>query len=151
MREKLQEALKESLRNGDKVRCATLRLVMAAVKDRDIEARSKGTVRSIGDDEIMVLLQGMIKQRRESIKIYDDAGREELSAGEREEIGIIENFLPEQMDEAAIEKAVEEAISSLGAGSLKEMGKIMAELRKNYAGVMDFGRAGFHTKQKLSR
>ena len=129
---------------------ATLRLILAALKDRDIASRSKGQTDGIGEDEILSMLQTMIKQRRESIEMYDKGGREELSKQEGEEIAIIERFLPAQMNDAAIEEATGKTIESVGASGLKEMGKVMAALRAKYAGQMDFAKAGAIAKKLLS-
>jgi uncharacterized protein YqeY len=150
LRENLNDELKKSMLAKDQQATATLRLIMAALKDRDIAARSKGQNDGIGEDEILSMLQTMIKQRRESIEMYKKGGREELADRENEEIKVIERFLPAQMDDAAIEGAVAEAIKAAGAGSLKEMGKVMAALREQYAGQMDFAKAGAVAKKLLS-
>jgi uncharacterized protein YqeY len=150
LRERLNEELKKAMLAKDQRATATLRLILAALKDRDIAARSKGQMEGIGDDEIMGMLQTMVKQRRESIDMYRKGGREELARQEDEEIAVIERFLPAQMDDAAIEEAVGKAIDSVGASGLKEMGKVMAALRESYAGRMDFAKAGATAKKLLS-
>lgn len=150
LRSALSESLKEAMRAQDKCAVATLRLVLAALKDRDIAARSDGEKSELGDAEILAMLETMVKQRRESIKMYEKGGRPELADQEREEIGIIERFLPRQLDDGEIEAAVAGAIAELGADSLKQMGKVMAALRQNYAGQMDFGKAGAIAKQRLA-
>lgn len=150
LRERLKDELKKSMLAKEQRATATLRLILAALKDRDIAGRSKGQTDGIGEDEILSMLQTMIKQRRESIEMYNKGGREELAKQEEEEIGIIERFLPAQMDDAAIEAAIDKAIESIGASGLKEMGKVMAALRENYAGQMDFAKAGAIAKKLLS-
>lgn len=150
LRERLKDELKKSMLAKEQRATATLRLILAALKDRDIAGRSKGQTDGIGEDEILSMLQTMIKQRRESIEMYNKGGRDELAKQEEEEIGIIERFLPAQMDDAAIEAAIDKAIESIGASGLKEMGKVMAALRDNYAGQMDFAKAGAIAKKLLS-
>jgi len=150
LRERLKDELKKSMLAKEQRATATLRLILAALKDRDIAGRSKGQTDGIGEDEILSMLQTMIKQRRESIEMYNKGGREELAKQEEEEIGIIERFLPAQMDDAAIEAAIDKAIESIGASGLKEMGKVMAALRENYAGQMDFAKAAAIAKKLLS-
>ncbi len=150
LRERLNNELKKAMLAKEQRATATLRLILAALKDRDIAARSKGQTEGIGDDEILSMLQTMIKQRRESIEMYRKGGRDELAEQEAEEIEIIEGFLPEQMDDAAIEAAIRETIDSVGASGLKEMGKVMAVLREEYAGQMDFAKAGKVAKALLS-
>ena len=149
LRNALSESLKEAMRSQDKVAVATLRLVLAALKDRDIAARTDGESSDLGNAEILPMLETMVKQRRESIKMYEQGNRPELAEQEANEIAIIERFLPKQLDEGEIEKAVAGAIAEVGADSLKQMGKVMASLRQNYAGQMDFGKAGAIAKQKL--
>jgi uncharacterized protein YqeY len=150
LRERLNEELKKAMLAKRQRATATLRLILAALKDRDIAARGKGQAEGIGDDDILAMLQTMIKQRRESIEMYRKGGRDELARQEAEEIEIIEGFLPEQMDDAAIEAAIKQAIESVGASGLKEMGKVMAALREEYAGQMDFAKAGKVAKVLLS-
>ncbi len=140
MRNKINEAYKEAMKSQDKLRSGTLRMVNAAIKDKDIEARGTGKG-PISDDEIKTLLQKMIKQRHESAGIYAQAGRIELANQENEEIKIIESFLPEQMNEAQMKAAVEAAIAATGASSVKDMGKVMGELKGKYTGQMDFSKA----------
>ena len=139
-----------ALKQQDKRCISTVRLIMAALKDRDIAARGKGDTEGISDDEILQMLQTMVKQRRESIQMYEDGGRKELAEQEAKEITIIERFLPQQLDEEQINLIVEKTINEIGADSLKDMGHIMSELRNNYAGQMDFSKASGLVKQKLS-
>jgi uncharacterized protein YqeY len=148
MRETINAALKEAMKAQDKRRISTLRLISAAIKDRDIAARgsSKGAA---SDADLLDLLAKMIKQREESEKIYRDAGRAELAQQEAEEIAIIREYLPRQLSEADTEKAIAATIAETGAASVKDMGKVMAALKSRYAGQMDFGKAGQLVKAKL--
>jgi hypothetical protein len=127
-----------------------VRLVLAALKDRDIAARSETSRDLLGDDEILALLAKMIKQREESATAFDAGNRPQLAAGEREEIAIIRGFMPAQMDDAAMKAAVAKTIADLGATSIKDMGKVMAALKERYAGQMDFSKASAATKDALS-
>lgn len=149
MRETIQSSLKAALKAGQAKELSTLRLITAALKDRDIAARSKGNNDGISDDEILSMLQTMIKQRQESSKMYRDGGREELAQSEDEEIAIIRTFLPAQMDDAAIADAITAAITESGAESIKDMGKVMGVLKTKYAGQMDFGAASGQIKARL--
>ena len=149
LRARLNEALKEAIKAKDGRRIATLRLILAALKDRDIAARSKGQGEGIGEDEILQMLQGMIRQRRESIEMYEKGGRPELAAQEAEEIAIIEAFLPRQLDEAETAEAVRAAIAETGAQGLKDMGRVMGPLRQRYAGRMDFAQASRLVRETL--
>ncbi|MGB2933147.1 MAG: GatB/YqeY domain-containing protein [Methyloceanibacter sp.] len=148
MRETITAALKAATKAQDKRRISTLRLVSAAIKDRDIAARGTDEAQAT-DTELLDLLAKMIKQREESEKIYRDAGRAELAQQEAEEIVIIREFLPKQLSDADTEKAVAAAIAEAGAASIKDMGKVMAALRTRYAGQMDFGKAGQLVKSLL--
>ena len=150
MRERFTETLKTAMKAGDKLRVSTVRLIQAALKDRDIEARGAGKG-PVGDAEIMTLLQKMIKQRQESVAIYEQAGRLELAAQEREEAAIIQGFLPQPLDEAEMRAAVDAAIQETGAGSVKDMGRVVATLRSRYAGRMDFGQASALIKDRLAK
>ena len=150
LRNSIPETLRVALKQQDKRCISTVRLIMAALKDRDIAARGKGDTEGISDDEILQMLQTMVKQRRESIQMYEDGGRKELAEQEAKEITIIERFLPQQLDEEQINLIVEKTINEIGADSLKDMGHIMSELRNNYAGQMDFSKASGLVKQKLS-
>ena len=148
MRERLSDALKTAMKAQDKKRISTLRLITASIKDRDIAARSSGKER-IEDSEILDVLAKMIKQRRESVKTYEEAGRAELAEQEALEISIIEEFLPKQLTEEEMKTAVAEIVKELGATSLKDMGRTMGELKKRYSGQMDFGKAGALVKGLL--
>ena len=149
LRTRLNEALKEAMRAKNQRAVSTVRLILAALKDRDIAARPRGVTDGIGDDEIMAMLQTMIKQRREAIALYEQGGRLELAEQEREEIGIIETFLPKQFNDAEVRKVVADVIAEIGAASIKDMGRTMAELRSRYAGQMDFGKASGYVKEVL--
>ncbi|MGS1093786.1 GatB/YqeY domain-containing protein [Aquamicrobium terrae] len=140
MRERLTEEVKTAMRAGDKSRLSTLRLIQAAIKDRDIANRGAGK-EAATDDEIAQLLAKMVKQREDSAKAFDDGARPELAAKEREEIVVIRDFMPKQMDAAETDAAIRAAIAETGAAGVKDMGKVMAALREKYAGQMDFGRA----------
>jgi len=148
MRETVTAALKHATKAQDKRRIATLRLMSAAIKDRNIAARTAGEAEAT-DAELLELFAKMIKQREESEKIYADAGRAELAKQEGEEIVIIREFLPKQLSGQEMEKAIADAIAKIGASSVKDMGKVMAELKAGYAGQMDFGRASALVKTKL--
>lgn len=150
LREQLNEALKAAMKDKQTVAVATLRLILAALKDRDIAARSKGNSAGIGDDEILGMLQSMIKQRRDSIEMYEKGGRLELAEQESAEIAIIESFLPQQMDEEAMNAAIDAIIADVGAAGIKDMGKVMGALKGKFAGQMDFGKASGMVKDKLT-
>ncbi len=149
LRTDITEAMKEALRAKGERTLATTRLMLSRMKDLDIEARAKGNKDGIGEAEIMSMLQSMIKQRRESIAMYEKGGRADLVKQESEEITVIERFLPKQMDEASVAGAIDKAIAATGASSVKDMGKVMGELKKAYAGQMDFSKAGALVKTKL--
>lgn len=149
LRERLNAELKTAMKEKNERKRATLRLILAALKDRDIAARSKGVTDGIDETEIMSMLQTMVKQRQESIEHYEHGGRLELAEQEREEIEIIRQFMPEQLDEAGVEKAVRDVIEELGASSIKDMGPTMAVLRERYAGQMDFAKASAIVKAQL--
>ncbi|HEV2602144.1 MAG TPA: GatB/YqeY domain-containing protein [Microvirga sp.] len=150
MRERFTTELKEAMKAGDKRRLGTIRLIQAALKDKDIEARGAGKGQAT-DEEILGLLQKMIKQRQESMAIYDQNGRPELAQAEREEAEVIQGFLPQQMDEAETRKAIEAAIAETGAASMKDMGKVIGTLRGQYAGRMDFAKASGLVKEMLPK
>lgn len=150
LRGRLNEEMKNALRNKQERALGTIRLILAALKDRDIAARSKGNYDGINDEEILQMFNGMIKQRRESITMYEQGGRCELAQKEQEEIEIIQRFMPKQLNEAEVEGVVKDTIGAVGAKSLKDMGKVMAVLKEKYAGQMDFTRASALVKQHLS-
>jgi uncharacterized protein YqeY len=149
LREALTERLKTAMRAKDSRTLSTVRLIIAALKDRDIAARGSGNQEGIPDSEIQRLLQGMVKQRRESIVLYRQGNRPELAQQEEQEIAVIESFLPQQMGDQEIAAAVKAAIAETGAAGIKDMGKVMGVLRERHAGVIDMGRAGAVVKQQL--
>lgn len=149
MRERIAQAMKDALKSKDQAALSTIRLISAALKDRDIAARSDNNHDGISDDEILSMLQTMIKQRNESAKMYEDGGRPELAAAEQAEIELIKQFLPEQLSHDDIEKAIKDAIAETGAASIKDMGKVMAHLKEHYAGQMDFSAASQMVKAAL--
>lgn len=150
LRDDINNALKDAMKARDERRVSTLRLVNSALKNADIEARgqSKGP---LGDDELLALLAKMIKQRQESIELYEKGGRAELAQQERDEIAIIAAYLPKQMSDAEVQAAVTQAIAESGASSMKDMGKVIATLKGRYAGRMDFGKVGPLVKELLQR
>ncbi len=150
MREQLNQALKDKMREKDSNAVSTLRLILAALKDRDIAARSKGEMDGIGDSDILQMLQTMVKQRRDSIQMYEQGGRAELAAKEQAEIDVIETFLPKQMNEEEMKEAISTLIEELGASSLKDMGNVMGAMRERFAGQMDFGKASGLVKALLA-
>ena len=149
MRERITQAMKDALKSKDQAALSTIRLISAALKDRDIAARSDNNHDGISDDEILSMLQTMIKQRNESAKMYEDGGRPELAAAEQAEIELIKQFLPEQLSHDDIEKAIKDAVAETGAASIKDMGKVMAHLKEHYAGQMDFSAASQMVKAAL--
>jgi uncharacterized protein YqeY len=149
LRDQLNDALKTAMKDKNEVGVATLRLILAALKDRDIAARSKGVADGIKDDEILSMLQSMIKQRRDSIEMYEKGGRLELAEQEAAEIAIIEGFLPKQLGDDEAAQAVDAVIADVGAESIKDMGKVMGALKAKYAGQMDFGKASALVKARL--
>ena len=148
LREKLNDGMKGAMKSGDKLRLSTLRLVNAAIKNADIEARTAS--KALTDDDLLGLLQKMIKQRQESVELYEKGGRKELADQERGEIEIIKGFLPQQMSDDEAKAAIGEIIKQEGATSVKDMGKVMAALKAAYAGKMDFGKASGLVKQQLA-
>ena len=150
MRDRFTTEMKEAMKAGDKRKLGTVRLIQAALKDKDIEARGAGRGQA-SDEEILGLLQKMIKQRQESMAIYEENGRPELAQAEREEAAVIQSFLPKQMDEAEIRAAVAAAIAETGAASMKDMGKVVGALRGKHAGRMDFAKASGLVKEMLPK
>jgi len=148
MREALNAALKTAMKAGDRRRVDTIRMVNAALKDRDIEARGHG--KTVSEQDILALLQKMVKSREESRDIYAKAGRDELARQEAEEIAIIQEFLPRQMAEADVAAAIDAAVAETGAASIKDMGKVVAALKAKFTGQMDFAKASMVVKAKLT-
>ena len=151
MRDILDKSLKDAMRARDTQKISTIRLINAAIKDRDIAIRSEDNLAGVSDEEILSILSKMIKQRKESAKQYEEGGRLELAQQEFEEIEIIENFLPRQLDLNEIEQIVKKIILEINANSLRDMGKVMSLLKENYSGKMDFGKAGVVAKELLSK
>jgi uncharacterized protein YqeY len=151
LRQTLSDALKAATKAQDRRSMSTLRLILAALKDRDIAARGRGNADGIDDAEILQMLQTMVKQRRESIDMYEKGDRPELAAKEAEEIEVIEGYLPKQLEPDEIGAAVDAAIEETEATGLKDMGGVMALLRERYAGRMDFGRASGAVKERLKQ
>ena len=149
LRDQFGDALKESMRAHDAARTSTLRMILAKLKDADIAARPKG-VTAIGDEEIVPLLRGMVKSRRESVVLYEQGGRPELAAKETAEIAVIEGFLPQGMSDEALGAAVDAAITASGAAGPKEMGKVMGALKAAHGAALDMGRAGPLVRAKLA-
>lgn len=149
MRDRIAQAMKQALKDKDQVALATIRLISAALKDRDIAARGQDRHEGISDDEILSMLQTMIKQRQESARMYEDGGRPDLMETERAEIAIIQQFLPEPLSEAEIEAAIKAAVVSTQAASVKDMGKVMAHLKAEHAGQMDFSAVSQLVKSRL--
>ncbi len=150
LRARLNDDLKTALKAKDQLAASTLRLILAALKDRDIAARGKGNSDGVQDEEILELLQKMVRQRRDSIEAYRNGGRQDLAEREAAEIEVIKRFLPEELDEAAVQSAIEQTIAELQASSVKDMGKVIGTLKERYAGRMDFGRASQLVKQRLA-
>jgi uncharacterized protein len=148
MRDQFSTALKEAMKAGDKRRVATVRLITAALKDRDIEARGNGKD-AISDEEIMALLQKMVRQRQESLAIYEGAGRADLAEQEREEIAVINTFLPKAMEPEEVRAAIKAIITELGATSIKDMGKVVGALKERFPGKLDFSKASPVVKELL--
>ena len=149
MRSELDENLKEAIKSQEKQRVATLRLINAAIKDRDIAVRSEENTEGVSDDEIILILSNMVKQRKQSIIQYEEGGRIELAEREREEIKIIQEFLPNQLTNDEIQAEITKIIDAEDQLSIKDMGKIMGELKNKFSGRMDFGKASEIVKALL--
>ena len=149
LRDQLRESLKQAMKAKNQRAVSTLRLILAALKDRDIAARGRGVTDGVGEPEIIEMMQKMVRQRHESIELYERGGRPELARQEAEEIAIIEGYLPRQLDEAEAGQAVDAVVAELGATTLKDMGRVMASLKERFGGRMDFAKAGARVKQKL--
>ncbi|MEM9427547.1 MAG: GatB/YqeY domain-containing protein [Pseudomonadota bacterium] len=152
LRERINTALKTAMRERDTLRLSTLRLINAAIKDRDIAKRGEGgdgADQGVGNDEVLQILGKMVKQRHESVRAYEEGGRLELAEQERNEIAVIEDFLPRKLDESETNAAVDAAIAETGASSIRDMGKVMGVLKSKYTGQMDFGAVGPMVKARL--
>ncbi len=150
LRERLNDALKEAMKAKDSRRVSTLRLILAALKDRDIAARGKGESEEVGEDQILQMLSTMVRQRRESIAQYEQGGRVDLAEQEQEEIAIIEDFLPQQLSEDETRDVAQSLVGELNASGIKDMGRVMGEIKKRYAGQVDMGKASALVKDLLS-
>lgn len=150
LRNNFTEQMKQALLAKEEIKLATLRLIVAALKDRDIAARGKGNRDGISDDEILSMLQSMIKQRQESIKMYEQGNRPELAAREQAEILVIQTFLPKQLSDDEVKSAIDGIIKATGAAGVKDMGKVMAEMKAKYTGQMDFSKASGLVKERLA-
>ena len=150
LRSRINTAMKQAMKDKSAERLSTIRLINAAIKDRDIAARTEGKENGVGDGEVLAILAKMTKQRQESAKTYEEASRLDLSERELAEIKVIEEFLPRQLTDSEIRSAVSEAINEVGASSIRDMGKVMAALKSKYAGQMDFGATGALVKNDLS-
>jgi uncharacterized protein YqeY len=148
LRDDLQSALKTAMLTKDSVTTGALRMIIAGQKEKDVEARGKGQDKA-SDTELLSMMQGMIKQRNDSIKMYIDGNRPELAEKEKAEIAVIERFLPKQMSDAEVEEAIKSIIAEVAASSMKDMGKVMGSLKAKYAGQMDFGKANGFIKALL--
>jgi uncharacterized protein YqeY len=151
LREQINDSLKEAMKAKDQKRVGTLRLINAALKDRDIAARTETSRELLGNDEILSLLAKMIKQREDSIQAYEAGNRPELAAAERDEIAVIRGFMPRQMSPEEAKAAISKVIADVGAASIKDMGKVMAALKERFAGQMDFGKASGAVKEALTK
>lgn len=150
MRDAIKTALNQAMKNKDSKRLSTLRLINAAIKDRDIAVRVEGNDVGVSDDEVMAILGKMVKQRQESARVYEEGGRLDLAERERSEIEVIEEFLPRQLDGEEVDEAIDTAIRETGAESIRDMGKVMAALKAKYTGQIDFGAAGPKVKAALT-
>ena len=150
LRDRVNEALKQAMKNKEAARLATLRLINAAIKDQDIARRGEDGDGGVSDSDILGILGKMTKQRQESVRAYEEGGRLDLAEREADEIKVIEEFLPRQLDEEEISEAIDKAIADTGASSIRDMGKIMGQLKEKYTGQMDFGAVGPRVKEKLS-
>ena len=148
LRERFTQSMKDSMKAGDKARLGAIRLIQATLKDRDIEARGSG--KEVSDDDILAMLQKMVKSRQESLAMYEQAGREDLAAQERGEIVVIQDFLPAQMSDDDVKAAIAAAIAETGAAAMKDMGKVVAVLKGKFTGQMDFAKASALVKAALN-
>lgn len=150
LRMRISEALKKAMKDKAADRLSTLRLINAAIKDKDIAARATGNDDGVSDEEVLAILGKMAKQRQESARAYEEGGRLDLAESENAEIAVIEEFLPRQLTEAEVEKAVEDTIAAQNATSIRDMGKVIGALKGSYTGQMDFGKVGPMVKTRLS-
>lgn len=150
LRTRINTSIKQAMREKDSARLSTLRLVNAAIKDRDIALRGDGNEQGVGDDEVLGILDKMVKQRKDTAKTYEEGGRLDLAEREQSEIEVIEEFLPRKLSKDEVAKAVDKALVDTGASSIRDMGRVMGALKAKYSGQMDFGAAGPMVKDRLS-
>ena len=149
LRQQIMSELKQAMKDKSVGRLSTLRLINAAIKDRDIDARAGGSDDGVGDGDILAILTKMAKQRADSARVYEEGGRLDLAAREQDEIAVIEEFLPKQLSDAETQAAIDAAVAQLGASSIRDMGKVMGALKAQYTGQMDFGAVGPMVKDRL--
>ena len=150
LRTRLNTSVKQAMRDKDSARLSTLRLINAAIKDRDIAARGEGNENGVRDDEVLGILGKMVKQRKDTAKTYEEGGRLDLAERELSEIGVIEEFLPRKLTDEEVAQAVDAAVAETGASSIRDMGRVMGALKSKYTGQMDFGAVGGMVKDRLS-
>ncbi|WP_439119556.1 GatB/YqeY domain-containing protein [Marivita sp.] len=150
LRTRLNTSIKQAMRDKDSARLSTLRLINAAIKDRDIAARGEGNDDGVGDDEVLGILGKMVKQRKDTAKTYEEGGRLDLAERELSEIGVIEEFLPRKLSDDEVTAAVDAAVAETGASSIRDMGRVMGALKSKYTGQMDFGAVGGMVKDRLA-
>jgi uncharacterized protein YqeY len=150
LRTRLNTSIKQAMREKDSARLSTLRLINAAIKDRDIAARGEGNEEGVRDDEVLGILGKMVKQRKDTAKTYEEGGRLDLAERELSEIGVIEEFLPRKLSDDEVAKAVDAAVAETGASSIRDMGRVMGALKAKYTGQMDFGAVGGMVKDRLA-
>ena len=149
LRQRINATLKQAMRDKESERLATLRLINAAIRDREIAKRTEDGEDAVHEAEVLEILSKMVKQRRESVRAYEEAGRLDLAEAEQDEIAVIEEFLPRKLSEAEVEKAIDAAVEEVGAASIRDMGKVMGALKARYTGQMDFGAVGAKVKARL--
>lgn len=150
LRTRINTAMKQAMKDKDSARLSTVRLINAAIKDRDIAARAEGKENGVGEDEVLAILGKMVKQRRESARTYEEGGRLDLAEREEAEILVIEEFLPRPLSDEEVTAALDEAVAEVGAESIRDMGRVMGVLKSKYTGQMDFGLVGPMVKERLS-
>ncbi|AKO97332.1 MAG: GatB/YqeY domain-containing protein [Marinovum algicola] len=151
LRAEINSALKQAMRDKDARRLSTLRLINAAIKDREIALRGSGEEESLGEADVLAILGKMVKQRQESARTYEEGGRLDLAARELEEIEVIEEFLPRKLDDKEVSAAIDAAVAEVGASSIRDMGKVMGALKARHTGQMDFGAVGSQVKARLAQ
>jgi len=149
LRDRVNAALKDAMRSKDKARLSTLRLINAAIKDKEISLRGEAEDGVLSEDDVLALLGKMVKQRQESVRAYEEGGRLELAERENEEIGVIEEFLPRKLSDVEVQAAIAAAIEAVGAEGIRDMGRVMGELKSKFTGQMDFGKVGPQVKDRL--